>query len=138
MDGIQGAILNVKLRYLPEWIEKRRKAASHYDDLLKDIGNVVTPYCPTEIRHVYHLYVVQTKKRDDLKKYLGDCGIATGIHYPIALPNLQAYRHLGYKPKDFPIASKYQDKILSFPMYPELGEEQIRFLADKVVEFLDQ
>ncbi|MCK4822234.1 DegT/DnrJ/EryC1/StrS family aminotransferase, partial [bacterium] len=135
MDGIQGAVLNVKLKHLPGWTEKRRKVASLYDDFLKDIGDVIIPYCPSDIMHVYHLYVVRTRKRDDLRKYLADCGIATGIHYPIALPNLQAYRYLGHNPEDFPVASRYQDEILSLPMFPELKEEQIRFVADKIMEF---
>jgi len=135
MDGIQGAILNVKLKYLPEWIEKRRENAELYNRLLQGAGDIITPYVADNVKHVYHLYVIRTKQRDKLQQYLKDKGIASGIHYPIALPNLRAYRYLKHNPKDFPVASKYQDEILSFPMYPELTDAQIELVVNKVKEF---
>ena len=135
MDGIQGAVLSVKLRYLSSWTEKRRKAAAFYNELLKEKSNIVTPKEEEYAKHVYHLYVIRIKERDKLQKHLKEKGISTGVHYPIALPNLSAYKYLGHKPSDFPIASQYQDEILSLPMYPEIGADQIRYIADCIGSF---
>jgi dTDP-4-amino-4,6-dideoxygalactose transaminase len=138
MDGIQGAVLNVKLRRLEEWTEKRRKNASHYDNLLRNIPGIHVPKSDDSIKHVYHLYVIRSKKRDELRHHLGNKGISTGIHYPVALPNLNAYRYLGYKPEDFPVASMYQDEILSLPMFPELTEEMIEYVACQIQVWSDK
>jgi dTDP-4-amino-4,6-dideoxygalactose transaminase len=138
MDGIQAAILNVKLKYLLNWTEKRKKIASLYNQMLYGAGDVVTPHVMSNFEHVYHLYVIRTKKRDVLKEYLKNNGIHSGIHYPIALPNLQAYRYLGHTPRDFPVASMYQNEILSLPIYPELKKEMIEYIASKVKEFFSQ
>ena len=135
MDGIQAAVLNVKLKHLPEWTKQRRKIATLYDGLLKDVGDIITPRVLANVKHVYHLYVIRTKKRDMLQEYLKDKGIVTGIHYPITLPNLRAYRYLGHTPEDFTVASKYQDQILSFPMYPELSEEMVSYIAEETIRF---
>jgi len=135
MDGIQGAILNVKLKYLPKWTEKRMKNAALYNELLQDIDDIIIPYVHENVKHVYHLYVIRTKRREELQKYLKENGIATGIHYPIALPNLKAYRYLGHRPTDFPVASRFQDEILSLPMYPELADTEIEFIVEKIKEF---
>lgn len=135
MDGFQGAILNTKLMHLPEWTEMRRKNAELYNQLLKGQGDIIIPDVSNNVKHVYHLYVIRTKKRTMLQQYLKDNGIATGIHYPIALPYLQAYCYLGYKPEHFPIAYQYQNEILSLPMYPELTANMIEYIASKVIEF---
>jgi len=135
MDGLQGAILNVKLRYLPDWTRKRQKNAASYNHLLEKFEAVVTPYVMDSANHVYHLYVIRTKRRDELQGYLKQNGISAGIHYPTALPNLKAYKHLKHSPDDFPVANQYQDEILSLPMFPELKEEQIRFTTEKMAEF---
>jgi len=137
MDGIQGEVLNVKLKYLPEWTERRRDNALLYDHLLKGVGDIVTPYAVDKVKHVYHLYVIRTQKRDELQQYLKDEGIATGIHYPISLPNLLAYRYLGHNPEDFPVSNQYQNGILSLPMYPELERDQIEFITEKVMKFYE-
>ena len=86
-------------------------------------------------KHVFHLYVIRTSKRDELKKYLREYEIETGIHYPKALPNLPAYSYLNNKASDFPVASKYQNEILSLPIYPELRDEQIVFLTGKIKDY---
>lgn len=135
MDGIQGAILNVKLKHLPEWTEKRRQNAALYDQFLKNIEGIITPKLHPKGKHVYHLYVTRVNERDKLQVYLEEQGISTGVHYPIALPNLMAYRYLGYKFEDFPVASKYQSEILSLPMYPELTREMVEYIAGKIREF---
>ena len=137
MDGIQGAVLDVKLKHLPAWTKKRRKNAGLYNKLLQGVGDIVTPYVADNVKHVYHLYVIRTKKRDGLQQYLKDKGIVAGIHYPIALPNRQAYRYLEHKPEDFPVASQYQNEILSLPMYPELTEEMVEYVAEKLKVFYE-
>jgi len=138
MDGIQGAVLNVKLKYLHQWNENRRKNAVLYDKLLKNISRIKLPSSLSIARHVYHLYVIRCEKRDELQSFLKEKGIATGIHYPIALPNLKAYQYLGHKPEDFPVASRYEKEILSLPMYPELTEDMILYTAETIREFFDK
>ena len=136
MDGLQGAVLGVKLKYLQEWTELRRKAATYYSEKLKDIEEVATPQVNFEkYNPAWHLYVIRTKRRDELQTFLKGNGIAAGIHYPIALPNLQAYAYLGHKPEDFPVASKYQYQILSLPIFPEITHEQQDYVIEKIKEF---
>lgn len=132
LDGIQAAILSVKLKYLEEWTENRIKAALIYNDYLKN-SKIITPCVGEEMRHVYHLYVVRIHSRDKVQAALSDAGIATGIHYPIALPNLQAYKYQGKLPEDFPIASAYSSEILSLPMFPELKTEQIEYVCSQLI-----
>lgn len=137
LDGIQAAILSVKLRHLDEWTERRRKNASLYNTYLKDTALIT----PTEIAHVkavYHLYVVRVKKelRGKLQEYLKFHGISTGIHYPIALPNLKAYTYLNHKEVDFPEATKASLEILSLPMFPELDESKIDYITARLKEVL--
>lgn len=135
MDGLQAAILSVKLKYLPEWTAGRRRNASLYDGMLADVSGVVRPYRKEGLAHSYHLYVIRATDRDDLRAWLDKHNIASGVHYPIALPNLTAYRYLGHNPEDFPVASSYQSQILSLPMYPEMSPEMIGYVADTVKEF---
>ncbi|GAJ08223.1 unnamed protein product, partial [marine sediment metagenome] len=119
LDGLQAAILRVKLKYLEEWNEKRRKNASIYSKLLKDL-DVTTPYKEEYAKHVYHLYVVRIKKRDAVYKSLQNKGIACGIHYPLPLHLQRAYHSLGYKKGDFPVAEECAKEVISLPIYPEL------------------
>ncbi len=124
LEGLQGAILQVKLKYLDKWNDMRRYNASVYNNLLKDSGLVL----PTEMdyaRHIYHLYVLQTEKRDELQKHLGEHDIQTGIHYPIPIHLQKAYENFGHKVGDFPIAESQAKRLLSLPMFPELSEAQI-------------
>jgi dTDP-4-amino-4,6-dideoxygalactose transaminase len=131
LDGLQAAILSVKLRHLEEWTEKRRTAATIYGVLLQNT-EVITPLVAQGMRHVYHQYVVRVPRRDAVRATLKEKGIDAGIHYPIALPNLKAYRYLGYTPNDFPIATQYSGEILSLPMYPELTSSQIEYVCDQL------
>ncbi len=136
LDGLQAAILGVKLRHLDEWSEARRRNAYLYNEYLKGT-DLVTPAESANVKAVYHLYVVRTEKelRKKLQEHLKAKGIATGIHYPIALPNLKAYAYLNHTGNDFPEATKASQEILSLPMYPELNESQIRFIAHEIREF---
>jgi dTDP-4-amino-4,6-dideoxygalactose transaminase len=137
LDGIQAAILGVKLKHLPSWTEARRKNAYLYNKYLKDTP-LITPEEIDDVKAVYHLYVVRVnaQKRSSLEKFLKSKGIATGIHYPVALPNLKAYSYLNHKESDFPEASKASYEILSLPMFPELTESQIQYVTDNIKEFL--
>jgi dTDP-4-amino-4,6-dideoxygalactose transaminase len=136
LDGIQAAILSVKLRYIERWTESRRQNAYAYNDVLRGKG-AVTPEELPNVRAVYHLYIVRVpaEQRDKFQEFLKAANIDTGIHYPIALPYLNAYRHLGHSEADFPNAFKASREIVSLPMFPELTEDQIRLVADKVQEF---
>lgn len=128
LDGLQGAILSAKLPYLPQWTETRIANAKLYDDLLQNVV-ISVPTIKENCQHVFHLYVIRTKARDEVKNYLAQSGIETAIHYPKALPFLNCYSNLGYTPSDFPVASLYQDQILSLPMYPELDVNTIRYIS---------
>jgi len=133
LDGLQAAILNVKLTHLPGWTEARRRLAYLYNDLLSHDG-ITKPSEIANVTAVYHLYVVRVKKglRDILQKHLSAKGIATGIHYPIPLPKLKAYAYLNHIEDDFPRAYAAAPEILSLPMYPELDDAQIAFIAEEV------
>lgn len=135
MEGIQGAVLGVKLKYLENWTKKRRDAAKKYTELLKDVKEIKLPEEMPYANHVYHLFVVQTKDRDKLQKFLNENEISTGLHYPIPLHLQKCFEHLGYKRGDFPQTEKLADECLSLPMFPDLTDEQINYVCDKIKEF---
>jgi dTDP-4-amino-4,6-dideoxygalactose transaminase len=135
MEGIQGAVLGVKLRHLGAWTDARRKNAAAYNEVLNGIPGVVTPKEMPYAKHVYHLYVIQAPRRDDLAKHLEANGIASGLHYPIPLHVQNAFKHLGYKQGDFPVTEKAANEILSLPMYPELTREMIEYVAQNIRAF---
>lgn len=134
LDTLQAAVLRVKLKYLENWNESRRNHAGLYGKLLSG-NNLLLPLEAKNARHVYHLYVVRAAKREALQKHLKNNGIATGIHYPIPVHEQPAYQYLGYKKGDFPISEAYAEQILSLPMYPELTEEQIAYVAKAIKGF---
>jgi dTDP-4-amino-4,6-dideoxygalactose transaminase len=138
LDGIQAAVLLVKLKQIHKWNSQRRKHGLIYSEFLSDIEGVNPPLLRMYNEHVYHLYVIRTDNRDRLQEHLTTCGISSGIHYPTALPFLSAYEYLGHKPADFPIAHKYQSQILSLPMYPEMTKEMCEVVIKNVVEFYKQ
>jgi dTDP-4-amino-4,6-dideoxygalactose transaminase len=135
MDGLQAAILNVKLPHLPDWTEARRRVAAQYDDLLRDVGDLITPAVAPDRDHTYHLYVIRTSRRDALRKHLADAGIATTLNYPKALPFCPAYAGFGHLPHDFPRAYRNQSCILSLPIYPEVANEAIHHVVNCIAEF---
>jgi dTDP-4-amino-4,6-dideoxygalactose transaminase len=132
MDGIQGAVLSVKLAHLNAWNEARRRNAHRYSDLLKDAPGVMTPYEADYGKHVYHIYAIRVKNRDDLIAALAAEDIACGIHYPIPLHLQKPYQSLGYKPGTFPAAEKSAAEFVSLPMFPELTDEQIKYVTGRV------
>ncbi len=131
MEGIQGAVLRVKLRHLEAWTESRRRAAATYDRLFAGSG-VPTPAAMDYARHVYHIYAVRTAQRAAWQEALGAQGIQTGIHYPIPVHLLPAFSDLGYKAGDFPHSERAANEVLSLPMYPELGDAQCAEVAAAV------
>lgn len=135
MESIQGAVLGVKLKYLDAWTEKRRQNAKCYSERLAGVGDIVLPTEMPYAKHVYHLYVIQTTRRDELQKYLGSKGISTGLHYPIPLHLQKCFSSLGYKKGDFPVAEQLAERCLSLPMYPELTVEQIDYVTDVIRGF---
>ena len=135
MDGLQAAILSAKLPYILRWTEKRIQNAGLYHQYLQEIPQVILPAARPDTKHTWHLYVIRVGNRTALMEFLKEKGIETAIHYPTALPNLPAYGYLNYTTTDFPVASKLQDEILSLPMYPELTEEMINYIASSIKAF---
>ena len=125
MDGIQAAVLSIKLKYLDQANNGRRRAAARYNQLLAGTPGLVLPVEASYSRHIYHIYAVRVSQRDTLMKLLGDRGIGTGIHYPVCVHLQNAYAHLGHKPGDFPVSEACADSFLSLPMFPELTDKQI-------------
>jgi len=135
MDGLQAGILNAKLPHLPAWTAARRRVAACYNELLEDVGDVITPTVKSARDHVYHLYVIRTENRDALREHLSEAGISTVLNYPKALPFYPAYAYLGHVPKNFPAAYFNQSRILSLPIYPEMPEEAITHVAKVISQF---
>jgi dTDP-4-amino-4,6-dideoxygalactose transaminase len=135
LDGLQAAILNTKLPYILKWTEQRIANAKKYDEALKEVAEIVIPKVRPNSKHSYHLYVIQANNREGLMQHLKDNGIETAIHYPTILPCLPCYHYLGKTANDFPVASAMQSKILSLPLYPELTEEQIIYVANCIKSF---
>ena len=135
LDTIQAAVLNVKLPYINQWNEMRIENAKYYNLRLQGIDEIVTPPERKNVKHIYHVYSIRTPKRDELQKYLSANKIMTAIHYPVALPLMEAYKRLGYSKSDIPVAAKLQDEILSLPMYPELKKEMIEYIAETIKKF---
>ncbi len=135
LDAIQTGILRVKLKHLPEWNENRRQNASLYTQHLT-LDTIIPPYEPEWSKAVYHLYIIRTKRRDDLQRYLSENGINTGLHYPIPLHLQSAYRKAGLGNGSYPIAEKIANEILSLPMFPHLASEQIEYVTSKIKSFI--
>lgn len=136
MDGFQGAILSVKLKYLPSWNDGRRKNAALYSSLLSGSDAIIMPKEMDYAKHVYHIYAIRTKNRDELIAKLGEKGVNCGIHYPVPIHLQNAYQSLGLKMGSFPVAEKVASEFVSLPMFAELTEEQIRYVAGEVKECL--
>jgi len=134
MDGIQAAILSIKLRHLDEANSLRRKHALEYNQAFAGIDEVLTPLEAKYARHVYHVYAVRVQERDATLRHLQEQGVGCAVHYPVPIHLQEAGRNLGYTKGAFPIAEKLADEFLSLPMFPELTEEQIEYVARCVSE----
>ena len=124
MDGLQAAVLSVKLRHLTRWTARRREIAAEYVRDLAGVAGLTLPREAPGRQHVYHLFVVQHERREQLAHHLAACGVQTAVNYPVALPFLPAYRRLAYTPASFPVAYRHQSRILSLPIFPEMTTEQ--------------
>jgi dTDP-4-amino-4,6-dideoxygalactose transaminase len=135
MDGLQAAVLNVKLPHLGKWTKQRQELAKAYDRSLGQAAKIQTPKVLSGAEHVYHLYVIRSNRRDELRKHLGDRGVATVLNYPKALPFYPAYSYLGHKHEDFPNAYRSQQSILSIPIFPEMTDDQVTHVCAAVLSF---
>jgi dTDP-4-amino-4,6-dideoxygalactose transaminase len=138
LDELQAGFLNIKLKYIKDWTLQRQQIADLYFDLLKGIPNLILAEIHPFAEHVYHLFVVRTKMRNTLQRYLTSQGVGTLIHYPTP-PHLQeAYSHLGYKKGDFPIAEELAETSLSLPIWPGMNKEMVSYVCQNVRNFFKQ
>ena len=135
MDGIQGAILTIKLKYLNQWTDARRRNAALYSKLFSTVDGIQIPAEADYAKHVYHIYPILVKNRDALIAYLEGQGVSCGIHYPVPVHLTEAYRFLSCKKGDFPESEKSAAHVLSLPMYPELTDNQIQYVVNSVIAF---
>jgi len=137
LDEIQAAILRVKLNHLVEWNNLRNEKAHYYNQLLKDV-DIITPVEDKNVKHIYHMYVVRSKRRDDLVKYLKENGIGTGIYYPIPVHMQKTYEHLGYKEGDLPVTEEACTMTFALPLFPEITKEQQEYVVSVVKKFFNK
>jgi dTDP-4-amino-4,6-dideoxygalactose transaminase len=135
LDEMQAALLRVKLRHLDDWQAGRRRVASRYDELLREL-DVAIPFVRSDVTHVYHQYTIRVPRRDELHQFLKEHGIGSMIYYPLPLHLQGLYQDLGYTEASLPFSEEAGREVLSLPMYPELTEEQIRRVAEVIGEFL--
>lgn len=135
LDGLQAAILSVKLRHLSAWVETRQAIARRYDQALEGATQLKLPLVGPDRTHVYHLYVVKHPRRDELARHLALAGIQTVINYPVALPFLPAYAHLRHRPEQFPNAFINQGQVLSLPIFSEMSDRQFDRVVHAVRRF---
>lgn len=144
MEGIQGAVLGVKLKHLNNWTAERRRVAAKYNDLLQNLDGIKLPVEMPYSKHVYHLFVVQVlsddeksdgNNRDIMQKYLSDNGVSTGLHYPVPLHLQPCFKNFGYNKGDFPVSENLAERALSLPMFPELTDQQIEYVCEHIIKF---
>lgn len=135
LDTIQAAILLVKMKYLEVWTEKRRSNAAFYQRALARVPSLQLPYDQPKELAVYHMFVIQAERRDELKQHLADCGVATAIHYPVPIHLQKAAKCLGYGPGSFPVAERQAKQILSLPVYPELRTADLEYVVEAIRAF---
>ncbi|MDH4062552.1 MAG: DegT/DnrJ/EryC1/StrS family aminotransferase [Aquincola sp.] len=135
LDGLQAAVLSAKLPHIHDWTRARQQVAGWYDKHLAPIGGVELPRVRDGATHVWHLYVIQHDDRDALARHLSERGVATAVHYPVALPLMAAYAARGFRAGQFPRAARNQHRILSLPMYPEMTEDMVRHVAGAIANF---
>jgi len=138
LDEIQAAILRVKFKYINKWNNARYEKAHIYNELLKDLGDIVLPTERENCKHVYHLYTIQSKYRDEIIEYLKEKDIATGVYYPVPVHLQEVYKHLKYEKGDLPKAEEACTKTFAIPLYPEISFEQQKYVCDKIKEFFSQ
>ncbi len=135
LDGLQAAILSVKLAWLPAWTAKRRELAAHYLKQLADLEGLVLPSSDADSEPVWHLFVVRHPQRDLLAQHLSDSDVQTVVNYPVSLPFLPAYSRYGHQPDDFPVAFAHQSQVLSLPLFPEMTDRQLDHVEQALRSF---
>jgi dTDP-4-amino-4,6-dideoxygalactose transaminase len=146
LDGMQAAVLRIKMKYLEEWNRQRRARAATYDSLFTRAGlrqsNGNDPQSPVQFldclpqaQHIYHQYVIRAQRRDELKKFLGEAGIGAEVYYPLPLHQQRCFAYLGYREDDLPEAERAAREVLALPMFPELSEEEQNYVVETVAEF---
>jgi dTDP-4-amino-4,6-dideoxygalactose transaminase len=136
MDGIQAAVLRVKLRHLERFTELRRAHAARYDQGFDGLDELVTPAQSALVRHVYHIYAIRVRDRDQVMRLLAEEGVGTGVHYPVPVHLQEAYRSLGYRRGAFPIAERCAMEFVSLPMFPELTDAQVDMVIEAVKKII--
>jgi len=134
LDAIQAAVLRIKLKYLDGWNARRREIAEFYNSAIKTDG-VVTPFAADGNKHVYHQYVIRCARRDELAARLSEASVGTMIYYPLPLHLQKCFSHLGYREGDFPESEKASREVLALPIFPELTQEEIEYVADCINKF---
>lgn len=134
LDEIQAALLRIKLGEIDKWNNKRRENAEFYNDNLRDT-NLVTPFEDKDVKHVYHLYILQSEKRTALVSFLNKKGVSTGVYYPVPLHLQKAYKDLGYKEGDLPNAEYLSHRTFAIPMFAELTDEEKEYIVNTIKEF---
>lgn len=131
LDAIQAAILRVKIREIDKWNARRREIVEQYNEEFKNL-DLVTPVCDENNQHVYHMYILQSEDRESILSKLKDKGVATGVYYPVPLHLQKVYKDLGYKEGDMPVSEYLSHRTFAIPVYPELNEEQIKYIIDSI------
>jgi len=137
LDEMQAAVLRVKLNYIQKWNNLRKQHAHTYNELLKDT-EIILPTEREDSLHVYHLYTIQSEKRDEIIKHLSESGIASGVYYPIPVHLQEVYQELGYKKGELPVAEDACTKTFALPLYPEMTKDQQQYVVDKIKECLNR
>lgn len=131
LDAIQAALLRIKLKEIDKWNAKRREIVKIYNDALQN-SDYVTPFCREDVEHVYHMYILQSEKREEVIAKLKKAGVATGVYYPIPLHLQKVYKDLGYKEGDMPVAEYLSHRTFAIPVYPELTKEQVEYILSRL------
>ncbi|MBA2524975.1 MAG: DegT/DnrJ/EryC1/StrS family aminotransferase [Pyrinomonadaceae bacterium] len=134
MDGIQGAVLRIKLRDLERGNQRRRAHALQYERMLREIDGIITPQVQPYAKHVFHIYAIRVQRRDEIMRLLHEEGIGSAVHYPVPVHLQEAYSSLGYAEGSFPVAERAASELLSLPMFPELASEQVALVAETLKE----
>lgn len=136
LDALQAAILRVKLPHLDDWNHRRRQIAALYNELLQDL-DLTLPHEAEFNKHVYHQYTIRVRDREGLRRHLAAAGIPTGVYYPLSLHLQEVFSGLGYREGDFPASERAAQEVLSLPIYPELEEEEVEYICDRIRAFLE-
>jgi dTDP-4-amino-4,6-dideoxygalactose transaminase len=138
LDALQAVVLHIKLKYLDQWAEGRRRNAVRYEQLFKQAGlldHVTLPAVHPSNFHVYNQYTIRVSRRDDLRAYLKEKGVGTEIYYPLPMHLQNCYKSLGYQKGSFPVSEQAAEQVLSLPIYAELSDDQLGYVVETIAQF---